>query len=246
MTARAQRRRCHHQPSSVATSRVYPAFRGRVRAVRIGESDRRPICSSCGVSLGAGPTRQTRRTVTVLFADMVGSTSLGERLDPEVLRTVQARYFEALPVDHRAPRRDRREVHRRRGHGRLRDPDPARGRRPPGGPRRLDLAPALAPLNADLERLAGRADRAAGGGPDGRGRGRRDQRRDQPRHRRHAQHGRPPRAGRPARRGPHRSRDVPARARRSLRRADRRPGAARQARRRRGVPAPRDRWPGSL
>jgi class 3 adenylate cyclase len=33
--------------------------------------------------------------VTVLFADVTGSTALGERLDPESLRRVMARYFEA-------------------------------------------------------------------------------------------------------------------------------------------------------
>jgi class 3 adenylate cyclase/tetratricopeptide (TPR) repeat protein len=36
----------------------------------------------------------TRKTVTVLFADVTESTALGERLDPEVLRRVMTRYFE--------------------------------------------------------------------------------------------------------------------------------------------------------
>ena len=35
-----------------------------------------------------------RKTVTVLFCDVVGSTSLGERLDPEVMRRLISRYFE--------------------------------------------------------------------------------------------------------------------------------------------------------
>jgi class 3 adenylate cyclase/tetratricopeptide (TPR) repeat protein len=38
----------------------------------------------------------SRRTVTVLFADMVESTALGERLDPEAFRAIQVRYFAAL------------------------------------------------------------------------------------------------------------------------------------------------------
>ena len=38
----------------------------------------------------------TRRIVTVVFADMVGSTGLAERLDAEVVRSVQARYFGVL------------------------------------------------------------------------------------------------------------------------------------------------------
>ncbi len=35
-----------------------------------------------------------RKTVTVLFADVTGSTAMGERLDPEVLRRVMTRYFD--------------------------------------------------------------------------------------------------------------------------------------------------------
>jgi class 3 adenylate cyclase/tetratricopeptide (TPR) repeat protein len=38
---------------------------------------------------------EVRKTVTVLFADVVSSTALGEQLDPEALRRVMARYFEA-------------------------------------------------------------------------------------------------------------------------------------------------------
>src|ERR671931_969995 len=36
----------------------------------------------------------SRRTVTVLFADVVDSTPLGERLDPEALRRVMTRWYE--------------------------------------------------------------------------------------------------------------------------------------------------------
>ena len=39
--------------------------------------------------------RQKRKTVSVLFCDVTGSTALGERLDPESFRQVMARYFEA-------------------------------------------------------------------------------------------------------------------------------------------------------
>jgi class 3 adenylate cyclase len=52
---------------------------------------------------GAGPAakavvaaRAQRKVVTVLFADVVGSTALGERLDPEVLRDLLAEYFELM------------------------------------------------------------------------------------------------------------------------------------------------------
>src|SRR2546423_1449901 len=38
----------------------------------------------------------SRRTVTVLFADVADSTPLGERLDPESLRQVMPRWFEGM------------------------------------------------------------------------------------------------------------------------------------------------------
>jgi class 3 adenylate cyclase/tetratricopeptide (TPR) repeat protein len=39
---------------------------------------------------------EVRKTVTVLSVDLVGSTDLGERLDPEVLRNVLQRYYELM------------------------------------------------------------------------------------------------------------------------------------------------------
>src|ERR671925_1556631 len=38
----------------------------------------------------------SRRTVTVLFADVAESTPLGERLDAESVRQVMTRYFEEM------------------------------------------------------------------------------------------------------------------------------------------------------
>jgi class 3 adenylate cyclase/tetratricopeptide (TPR) repeat protein len=53
------------------------------------------FCDSCGASLAeAAPVREVRKTVTVFFCDVSGSTALGERIDPESLRAVMARYFE--------------------------------------------------------------------------------------------------------------------------------------------------------
>ena len=55
------------------------------------------FCGQCAASLaGEEPPRQSRRVVTALFCDMTGSTALGERLDPEVLRGVLNRYFEVI------------------------------------------------------------------------------------------------------------------------------------------------------
>ena len=55
------------------------------------------FCGGCGAPLdGATPARELRKTITVLFCDVIGSTALGERLDPEALRNVLARYFEEI------------------------------------------------------------------------------------------------------------------------------------------------------
>jgi class 3 adenylate cyclase/tetratricopeptide (TPR) repeat protein len=53
------------------------------------------FCSECGAPLAAAaPATEQRKVVTVVFSDVTGSTALGERLDPESLRRVLARYFE--------------------------------------------------------------------------------------------------------------------------------------------------------
>jgi class 3 adenylate cyclase/tetratricopeptide (TPR) repeat protein len=56
------------------------------------------FCGRCAAPLSAQEpgVRELRKTVTVLFCDVTGSTALGERLDPESLRRVMARYFEAM------------------------------------------------------------------------------------------------------------------------------------------------------
>ena len=56
------------------------------------------FCDGCGTPLVAPEVgrREERKVVTIVFADLAGSTGLGERLDPEALRDVQTRYFEAM------------------------------------------------------------------------------------------------------------------------------------------------------
>ena len=55
------------------------------------------FCGSCGASLEPAPApRETRKTVTVVFSDVTGSTALGEQLDPESLRRVMGRYFDEM------------------------------------------------------------------------------------------------------------------------------------------------------
>jgi len=54
------------------------------------------FCLSCGSKLvtQAPNAREVRKTVTVVFADVTGSTSLGDERDPESVRRVMGRYFE--------------------------------------------------------------------------------------------------------------------------------------------------------
>jgi len=55
------------------------------------------LCPHCGAPLAtATPAREQRKTVTVLFCDVTGSTTLGESKDPEALRALLARYFERM------------------------------------------------------------------------------------------------------------------------------------------------------
>jgi class 3 adenylate cyclase len=60
------------------------------------------FCNHCGAALpDAEPPREVRKTVTVVFCDMVGSTELGGRLDPEVMRQLVAGFYAAVrgPVE---------------------------------------------------------------------------------------------------------------------------------------------------
>jgi Adenylate and Guanylate cyclase catalytic domain len=55
------------------------------------------FCPHCGALLRAVPRAgEQRKTVTVLFCDVTGSTALGEAVDPEVVRALLARYFEQM------------------------------------------------------------------------------------------------------------------------------------------------------
>jgi class 3 adenylate cyclase/tetratricopeptide (TPR) repeat protein len=70
-----------------------------VRCPSCGEEnpERFRLCGYCGAALGqTSAARETRKTVTILFTDVTGSTALGERLDPESLRDVMGRYFASM------------------------------------------------------------------------------------------------------------------------------------------------------
>ena len=92
------------------------------------------FCTQCGVKLGearaprAGPApspvvpapRPTsaaeRRQLTVMFCDLVGSTALSTRLDPEDLREV-IRAYHSCAAERSPLRRLRRQIHGRRRAG---------------------------------------------------------------------------------------------------------------------------------
>lgn len=55
------------------------------------------FCGRCGAELPRpGEARDTRKVITALFCDLVGSTALGERLDPEAVHAVLGRCFTAI------------------------------------------------------------------------------------------------------------------------------------------------------
>src|SRR5215475_12564977 len=64
------------------------------------------FCDECGTRLSARSAHATekaeaRKVVTIVFADLIGSTSLHERLDPESVSRVMERYHNAVraPVE---------------------------------------------------------------------------------------------------------------------------------------------------
>jgi len=55
------------------------------------------FCPACGAALAEPEAlREVRKTVTVVFCDVTGSTALGERLDPEAMRRIMGRYFDEI------------------------------------------------------------------------------------------------------------------------------------------------------
>src|SRR5882724_9582702 len=51
------------------------------------------FCSGCGLRLEGQARREERKVVTILFADIVGSTARAERLDPEDVRAALNSYY---------------------------------------------------------------------------------------------------------------------------------------------------------
>jgi class 3 adenylate cyclase/tetratricopeptide (TPR) repeat protein len=59
-------------------------------------SQRARFCQACATPLQADLTSEVRKTVTVLFSDVVGSTELADRLDTESFTRLLNRYFQEM------------------------------------------------------------------------------------------------------------------------------------------------------
>src|SRR5438552_4197784 len=84
---------------------------GNRLAARCGTCDAELVegarfCDECGAPTDTDPTSaapptatardSARKTVTVVFADLHGSTALQERMDPESARNVMGRFYAAM------------------------------------------------------------------------------------------------------------------------------------------------------
>src|SRR4051812_40101775 len=89
--------------------RIFPLREGTGALLRLGgmavcpacgedNPERARFCLACGQPVPAVSERRAerRKTITVLFCDLTGSTELGERLDSEALRGVMARYYDEM------------------------------------------------------------------------------------------------------------------------------------------------------
>src|SRR5919198_4240634 len=70
--------------------------RSRLTCRACGERnpDRARFCMMCATPLYPDPSvGETRKVVSILFADVKGSTAIGERLDPEAVRRVLSTFY---------------------------------------------------------------------------------------------------------------------------------------------------------
>ncbi len=120
-------------------------------------ADRARFCQNCATPLAAegAAAAEVRKVVTVVFADVTGSTALGERVDPEALRSVMGRYFDEMSA---VIERHGGTVEKFIGDAvmavfgvpRLHEDDPLRAVRAAAG-----MKEALAALNEELQRAHG-------------------------------------------------------------------------------------------
>src|SRR6476619_5498383 len=88
--------------TSQSSSGPDPGSAAAIRCDRCQELTARParFCRQCGAPLPAdqvmAAAQEVRKTVTCVFCDVVESTALGQRLDPEAVRRVMSLYFEEM------------------------------------------------------------------------------------------------------------------------------------------------------
>src|SRR5438876_221939 len=59
--------------------------------------DKFRLCGFCGSPLAPVlPAQEVRKTVTIVFSDLKGSTAMAEKLDSEAVREVLSRYFDEM------------------------------------------------------------------------------------------------------------------------------------------------------
>ena len=157
------------------------------------------FCPACSTPLSpVAPAREVRKTVSIVFCDVTGSTALGEQLDPESMRDVQSRYFDTMRA---AIERHGGTVEKYIGDAVmavfgipvLHEDDALRAARAAA-----DMRDALAALNKELERDRGVTIQVRIGVNTGRGRRGRSRRRERVRDGRCRERRRPPRAARRA------------------------------------------------
>src|SRR5436190_14077176 len=91
--------RCRHENPAKAAFCEECGTRLERRCPSCGEpcSPAAKFCSGCGTPLATRPAQKpdeavARKVVTIVFADLIGSTALHERLDPESVSRVMERY----------------------------------------------------------------------------------------------------------------------------------------------------------
>ena len=82
----------------LAPTLLLHSARASLRGVRNPNATDARFCSTCGARLATPmtPTPEVRKTVTIVFCDVVGSTSLAEGLDAESWGEIMVRYFDRM------------------------------------------------------------------------------------------------------------------------------------------------------
>jgi class 3 adenylate cyclase len=57
------------------------------------------FCPSCGAAVALNAAAEERKVATVVFADLVGSTELGDGEDPERMRALMGRFYDAVSTE---------------------------------------------------------------------------------------------------------------------------------------------------